>query len=147
LVNESDHQNQARPVIIYDGDCAFCRRSIALIQRRDRDNHFEYLPRQEPGLEGRFPQIAEGDFDTGMRLIEPDQTVHVGADAIYRIARKLPYYRRWAWMYKVPVIRGVTRRVYAWVAKNRLKLSKVCDDGEACAVAASDGQPTSPQRN
>jgi len=140
-----EHQNHAKPVIVYDGDCAFCRRSVALIRRRDRDGRFEYVPRQEPGLEERFPQIAEGDFDTGMRLIEPDQTVHVGADAIYRIARKLPYYRRWAWMYHMPVIRGLSRRVYAWVAKNRLKLSRVCREDEACAFPAA-GQGRAPHQ-
>ena len=58
-----------QPVVVYDGDCAFCRRRAASIARRDRDGLFELVPRQQDGLEERFPALADGDFDTGMRLV------------------------------------------------------------------------------
>jgi len=44
-----------RPVVIYDGACAYCRRQIDRIRRRDADDVFAYVPRQTPGLEQRFP--------------------------------------------------------------------------------------------
>ena len=47
---------------------------------------FELVARQTEGPTERFPTLAEGDFNTGMRLITPDGAKLVGADAAYQIA-------------------------------------------------------------
>jgi predicted DCC family thiol-disulfide oxidoreductase YuxK len=80
----------SRPVVVYDGACAFCLRQVERIRRRDRAGVFEFVPRQTAGLEQRFPKLAEGDFNTGMRLVHRDGSVSVGADAVYEIARRPP---------------------------------------------------------
>src|SRR5678815_4611945 len=67
-------------VVVYDGDCGFCRRSVDEIRRRDREGRMVYLPFSTPGLEARLPGITEGDFDSGIRVVDPDGTIHVGAD-------------------------------------------------------------------
>ena len=87
-----------------------------------------FVARQTEGLVERFPKLGEGDFNTGIRLITPDNTIHVGADAAYQIVRRLLYWRRIAWLYHVPGIYWLTRTVYAWVAVNRQSLSGDCDD-------------------
>ncbi len=120
-----------KSTIVFDGDCSFCRRWVARIVRRDRSGTFEFVARQTEGLTERFPKLVEGDFNTGMRLITPDDAIHVGADAAYQIIRRLRYWRRIAWLYHVPGIHWLTRTVYAWVAANRQSLSGDCDDG-AC---------------
>jgi predicted DCC family thiol-disulfide oxidoreductase YuxK len=130
--------NDGRPIVVYDGQCAFCRSSIDRIRRRDRHQQFCYVPREAPGLEERFPAVAEGDFNAGMRLIEPDGTIHVGSDAIFHIASHLPWFRWFAWTYKLPVFGFVTRKCYAWVAANRMKLSKYCDTDGACRIDRSE---------
>ena len=126
-----------RPIVVYDGDCRFCRHQIDRIRRWDRSNQFEYLPKQTPGLEDQYPALASGDFNTGMRLIvpgeEPAVVLFVGADAVYQIARRLPRWRWVAWVYRVPVIHGLAVWAYAWIAARRQTLGKSCDDG-ACRV-------------
>lgn len=97
----------------------------------DRHSRFELVPRQTPNLEQRFPQLADSDFNTGMRLVTPDGAVSVGADAVYEIARRLPRTRWIAWTYRVPVLHHLARAAYAWIAANRYKLAGRCDDG-AC---------------
>ena len=122
----------SRPVVIYDGECVFCRRQVERMKRRDADDAFEYVPRQAEGIERRFPKLTEGDFSTGMRLAYPDGTVSVGADAIYAIARRLRGWRNFAWLYRVPLLHGFFRGAYGWIARNRSRLSKRnCEDG-AC---------------
>ena len=126
-----------RPVIVYDGECRFCQGQIQRIRRWDSRDAFEYAARQTPGLAGRFPILETGDFGTGMRLIEGDGKVHVGADAVYEIARRLPVCRWLAWIYRVPILHGLMRSVYGWVAANRGRLNRSaevcveCEDGEA----------------
>lgn len=122
----------AKPTIVYDGQCRFCLKQIERIRRRDRRGRFDYRARQEAGLEQEFPQITQGDFNTGLRLIETDGSVHVGADGVYHIARGLPRLWMAAWLYRVPGLKQVFRGIYAWIARNRFKLAGKCDDSGAC---------------
>ena len=115
--------------LVYDGHCSFCRRWVGRIARRDRSGTFELVARQTEGLTKRFPKLTEGDFNTGMRLITLDGTIHIGADAAYQIARCLRYWRRIAWLYHVPGIHWLTRAAYAWIAAHRQSLGRDCDDG------------------
>ena len=123
--------HQQKDVVVYDGACRFCRQQIDRIQRWDRAGRFEYVPRQTPDLEDRFPQLKEGDFNTGMRLVAVSGNVFVGADAVYQITRQLPRWRRLSWLYRVPGIHGLSRWMYARIAARRLQLGKSCDN-QAC---------------
>src|SRR5262245_61337245 len=126
-----------RPVVVYDGECPFCRKQVDRIRSRDVGDQFEYLPRQSASLTDRFPILAEADFNTGMRLVLPDGHVHVGADAVYQIARRLPRWRLVAWLYRVPILHALARRVYRWIAANRQRLGRDCSDG-TCAIEPTD---------
>ena len=124
-------------VVVYDGECPFCLRQIARIRAWDPGGRFEYLPRQTDGIEERFPILATSDFDVGMRLIEPGGRVHVGADAVYEIARRLPRTRWAAWLYRVPGLHGVAREAYGWIARNRRRLGRACGP-DGCPVPTPD---------
>jgi len=125
--------NQPKDVVVFDGACRFCQQQISRIKRWDTRNCFEYVPRQTPDLEDRFPQLKEGDFNTGMRLIAVSGKVYVGADAVYQITRHLPRWRWISWLYLVPGIHGLSRWMYARIAARRLQLGKSCDN-QACEI-------------
>ena len=115
-------QNPAKPVVVYDGECSFCLRQIEQIKRRDRCSRFEYVPRQSPGLDERFPRLADDDFNSGMRLITAEGQIFVGADALYHIARGLPIWGKIAWIYRLPGLNSLARLAYRWIAANRYRL-------------------------
>ena len=117
-------QNQAKPVVIYDGECSFCLRQIERIKRHDRRSRFEYVPRQSPGLDERFPRLADDDFNSGMRLITPRGEILVGADALYHIVRRLPIWGNIAWIYRLPGLNRLARLAYRWIAANRHRLGR-----------------------
>jgi predicted DCC family thiol-disulfide oxidoreductase YuxK len=127
-----------KPVVIYDGECPFCIRQIERFKSLDPNNQFDYVPRQQPGVEDRFPILAHSDFDTGMRYIDINGKVEVGADAVYQIARRLPLFRPVAWIYRLPVCKQIVRLVYAWVAANRKRLGQTCENG-ACNITHPGG--------
>jgi len=114
-------------VIVYDGTCAYCRKQIERIKSRDRLHHFTYVPAQDENLGERFPQLLEHDLDTGLRLIEPDGLVHVGADSIYQVAKRLPAYRRLAWLYRIWPVGLIGRWIYGRIARRRHQLASSCD--------------------
>ena len=115
----------ARPdkeTIIYDGICSLCQRQVARIRRFDGRRVFDYVARQSPDLLARFPQLANEEFSTGMRLVHRDGRVAVGADAVYEIARRLSLTRWVAWLYRVPGLHALARRIYAHIAANRYRI-------------------------
>ena len=129
-------------VVVYDGECSFCLQQIARIRRRDSLGRFEFLPRQADGLADRFPALADGEFNTGMRLIRPDGHIFVGADSMYHIARQLPMWRCFAWLYRMPGIGALARAAYAWVAAHRHSLAKgrSSDTSEASNTPQGSGK-------
>jgi predicted DCC family thiol-disulfide oxidoreductase YuxK len=112
-------------VVIYDGNCEFCRAQVASIQRLDRKKEFEYVPFQV-ALE-RFPEL--GDCNLGMRLIDSDGKVYIGADGVYQIVCRLPRWRRIAWLYRLPGLRWFLRMIYAWIVTHRRSRNIECATG------------------
>jgi len=129
-----------RCTIVYDGQCRFCQRQMAWITRRDRGGAFEFIPSQTPGLLERFPTLAGEDFNTGLRVVLPDSDLRKGADAVYEIARRLPRWRRIAWVYRLPGVRQLSRVIYGWIAARRYTLAGRCD--QSCAASPSTRQST-----
>src|SRR5450755_1857532 len=71
----------AKPLLIFDDDCHFCRRWI----ERWRDltaGAVEYAPFQEAAQ--RFPEISRDDFERAVQFIETDGIVFSAAEAVFR---------------------------------------------------------------
>jgi predicted DCC family thiol-disulfide oxidoreductase YuxK len=124
-----------KPVVVYDGACRFCTWSMNRMRKLDTQDQFIYLPRQAPGIEARFPKLADSDFNTGMRLIVSEAEIYVGADAIHQIYRRLPPFHLVAWLYRVPILHQVFRAGYALVAKYRHLSGRVTCDTRACDLS------------
>ncbi|MEE2657698.1 MAG: DUF393 domain-containing protein [Candidatus Latescibacterota bacterium] len=126
----------SKPTIIYDGECRFCLWSLRRIQHLDRHCRYEYVPRQAPGVDERFPILTQSDFNIGLRLIlVGGSPVHVGADAVYQIYRHLPPASWIAWVYRIPGITQLFRVGYAFIARNRHRFGRVeCDTG-GCEIS------------
>ena len=58
-----------------------CR--VGRIRRTAREGQFEFLPRQQPGLDERYPILTQSDFDTGLHrtAAEASQVGHGDASA------------------------------------------------------------------
>jgi predicted DCC family thiol-disulfide oxidoreductase YuxK len=113
----------AKPLMVYDGDCGFCRRSIRR-WRRLTGGTVDYVPYQE--IAERFPSIPRRAFQHAVQLVEPDGRVSGGAEAVLR-ALALAGRSRWllAAYRSVPGFRPVSETVYRWVASHRLLLSRL----------------------
>ena len=118
-----------KPVVIYDGQCKFCLGQIAKMKKCDRRCVFDYLPRQTENLLEQFPVLENEEFDTGLRLVTTENRVMVGADAVYEIYRRFKPYKYLTWIYKVPLLNGLFKKIYQWIAKNRYRLKGKCDEG------------------
>ena len=114
----------ASATLIYDAECAMCRASALWIMRRALSSgRLEILPCRSGVRHGRFPQVTEDACMTAMQLVLPDGRVLSGADAVPELLRRI---RGWGWVagaFALPGIRPVARRLYAWIATNRMRIS------------------------
>src|SRR5436305_3374629 len=85
-----------KPLIIWDGECLFCRRWIERWREITRDE-VDYETSQQSG--DRFPQISREQFQRAVVLIEPDGTISSGAEAVVRSLRYRSSKRWLAWSY------------------------------------------------
>jgi predicted DCC family thiol-disulfide oxidoreductase YuxK len=114
----------ATATLIYDGECAMCRASALWIMRRALSRGaLEILPCRSSVRAERFPQVSEAVCLTAMQLVMPGGSVLSGADAVPELLRRI---RGWGWVagvFALPGVRPLARRIYAWVARNRMRIS------------------------
>lgn len=107
-----------RPVVIFDGDCGFCRFWIARWQQRT-GAAVEYAAWPHPDLAERFPEIPSEQFARAVQLVEPDGRVTEGAEAVFRLlaisGRPSPL---WAYEH-LPGLAPITEHAYRLVADHR----------------------------
>ena len=106
-----------KPLLIWDGDCDFCRLWIER-WRVMTAGQIDYATYQE--IADRFPEIPREQFQTSVVYIDKSGEVFFAADAVYRSLRCRPS-RKWlAWSYDhVPGFAALSEFGYKIVARNR----------------------------
>lgn len=107
----------SQPVLIFDGDCGFCRAWVARLKRWDKASRLRFLPFQDPDA-GRFG-IPAAELARAMHLVLPDGRVLRGADAAPEVLKLLRAGWLLYWIYAVPGVPPLSRAVYRWVARRR----------------------------
>ena len=110
--------------LVYDGECAMCRASaLWLMRRAQASGALEILPCRSPVRRERFPRLTDTQCMTAMQLVLADGRVLAGADAVPELLKRVRGWRHVAAVFALPGVRPVARRVYAWVARNRMRIS------------------------
>jgi predicted DCC family thiol-disulfide oxidoreductase YuxK len=123
-----------KAIVLYDGECPLCQRSVAILKRLDwlgrlrfqdaRDR--EHLPASEVPLDPERLLVE-------MHLLTPDRKrVYAGFAAFRWIAGRLPLLSAIVPLLYLPGVPWLGQKVYRWVARNRFDLVP-CHDGQ-CAV-------------
>jgi predicted DCC family thiol-disulfide oxidoreductase YuxK len=109
------------PLVIFDGDCLFCQRSVRFIHRHDEGNRFRFASRQSPAGARQLEGVGVGLAPNSMVLID-DAGTWLRSDAVLRIAAHLG--RPWsAARVFLLVPRPVRDAAYRVVAAIRHRLS------------------------
>lgn len=112
-----------KPLLVYDGDCHFCRLWIHR-WRRLTGEAVDFLPAQDPVVTGQFPEIPREFLSNAVQFIATDGLVFSGAEAVFQTLATNP---RWQWplhFYEsIPVVAKFSERAYRFVAGNRTGLS------------------------
>lgn len=111
-----------RPLLIFDGECTFCRRWVGRWQRLVGDLAGA-IESQQPELATRFPELTRERLDAAVHLVEPDGRVSRGAEAVFRSL--VGVWRAPLWAYEhLPGCARLSELVYRCVARRRLCLAR-----------------------
>ena len=112
-----------KPLLIWDGDCNFCRLWIERWGEITAGN-VEFATYQEAAA--RFPKVSVDEFQHAIVFIEPDGQVFVAAEAVYR-SLACERSREWlAWSYDhLPGFAAVSETLYRLIAGHRKLASAV----------------------
>lgn len=112
-----------RPIMVYDGECRFCRRMIARL-RKMTSNQIDYRSYQRVAHE--FSQVSVQDFEKAVYWFDPGGRFLWGSDAVLRCLSYIPHLRWLVYLYdRSGIFRWMGRAVYSCVARNRSVFSRI----------------------
>lgn len=108
----------SKPLLVYDGDCSFCRKWIERWKKITRDR-IDYAPYQE--VAGEFPNVPREEFEKAVQLFDTDGKRYSAAEAVFRtLALRSFFWKVGLWKYKhIPGFAPVSEWVYRLIARHR----------------------------
>lgn len=112
-------------MLIYDGECPVCQKTVAWIRENMRRDAFEMLPCQSEEARERFPLVEQAVCMQAMQLILPDGEALGGEKALPEIFKRLKKYSPAAALFDLPGSEVLARSFYRWFAGNRYHIANV----------------------
>ena len=112
----------AHGVVLFDGTCAFCEKSVKFIAKRDPAGYFRFGASQSPGGVALLARHGLSRQSTRSIVLLEDGQIYVKSTATLRIARRLPF--PWSLAGALLVLpRPIRDAAYAVVAAIRHRLA------------------------
>ena len=129
---------QDRPqadVVIYDGQCRFCRRQVERLAKWDRQGRLAFISLHDPRVAERYPDLSHEQLMQDMYLVDSAGNRYRGAGALRYLSRHLWPLCLLAPLLHIPGSLPIWQWGYRQVARRRYLAGKIddCPDG-SCAV-------------
>lgn len=112
-----------RPLLVFDGDCRFCRLWIER-WRAITGERVEYVSYQE--ATDTWADVPPDRCREAVHLVDTDGAVYRAAEAVFRSLAVRPAWRGLLWAYRrVPGVRPISEAVYRLVARHRVLASRL----------------------
>jgi predicted DCC family thiol-disulfide oxidoreductase YuxK len=113
-----------KALLLYDGECALCRKGVAQLKRLDWFGVLRYADgRDRANLPSTDPPLNPDRLLEEMHLVPPTGgQVYHGFGAFRWLAWRLPLLWPLAPFLYVPGVPSLGQRLYLWVARNRFRL-------------------------
>jgi len=116
-----------RPLLLFDGDCGFCRFWVARWRTTTR-GQVDFAPAQEAA--SHFAQVTAEACKRSTHLVTPEGEVYGGAEAVFRMLAYVPGHGWTLAFYRhAPGARPLSEAAYRFVASHRVFFSKLTQLG------------------
>lgn len=119
--------------VLYDGQCRFCRRQIALLRRLDLTGRLRFTSLHDVTVARDFPEIPFADLLDRMFVVDRAGRARGGAEAVRYLSGRLVPLWPLAVLLHIPGTLPLWSRLYAWIAARRYGLAGRCSD-ETCKI-------------
>ena len=119
-------------VVIFDGNCGFCREQVRRLDRWDSGHRLAYLSVHDPLTHERYPELTFEQLMDQMYVIDGRGRARGGADAVRYLTRRLPSLWWAAPILHFPFMMPVWRWAYRQIAKRRYEISKRMGGAAKC---------------
>ncbi len=114
-------------IVLYDGDCGFCRWALSLVLALDRRRRLRSLALQTPAAAALLAELTPEQRMDSWHLIAPDGRRWSAGAAAPPLLRVLPGGAAPA--KALAAAPALTERAYRWVAEHRSLLSRAVPHG------------------
>ena len=109
------------PIILFDGVCNFCNRTVNIILKYDQDAYFQFAPSQSNAGINMLQQYKLDQKASASVILIDNDKVYIKTDAVIQIATHLKGWPRFFSFIKF-IPRPIRDFGYDLVAKNRYTL-------------------------
>lgn len=122
-------------VVIFDGECNFCRSQVRNLRRLDFTKRLSFLSLHDQRVGERYPDLSRDDLMQQMYVVDPIGQPHGGSEAVKYLSRHLPILWPVMPLLHLPGTAGIWRWGYKQIAKRRYQLAgKSKDCGDTCSI-------------
>ncbi|HEX6666267.1 MAG TPA: DCC1-like thiol-disulfide oxidoreductase family protein [Solirubrobacterales bacterium] len=109
-------------LVLYDGNCGFCKVTLAVLMRWDRAQRLDATPIQSTVGQGLLAELPAEDRLKSWHLIDDAGELHSGGPALSIVFAVLP--RGGGFARVMSRFPNATARTYGWVAAHRVLLGR-----------------------
>ena len=120
--------------VFYDGECKLCRREINMLEWLDRKGRIVFTDIAAPDFDGMAAVgISYADLMAEIHGRTAAGEVVTGVEVFRQLYGRVGL-RYCVWVTRLPVIKQCFDAAYVLFARNRLRLTGRCADGESCRI-------------
>lgn len=121
-------------LVLYDDQCPLCIFQMKLLTWLDWLGKLALVPLTDPRAAEIAPQISREALLEAMHCVAKNGRVYRGARCIRFVGMRLPLMVPVALFLWVPGVIWIAERVYAWVSRHRVRISRIFGCKDACAI-------------
>ena len=114
-----------RPILLYDGSCGFCRRSVALLARLDPERRVARVDMTSAAAESMMSTISPMRRQQSLHVIRPDGRVLHAGIALRAVLCQVQPEASWRTVGYWPLVGVLIDRTYDLVASLRSPLGRL----------------------
>ncbi len=121
-------------LVLYDDQCPLCIFQMKLLTWLDWLGKLALVPLTDPRAAEIAPQLSREALLEAMHCVAKNGRIYRGARCIRFVGMRLPLLVPVALFLWVPGVIWIAERVYAWVSRHRLRISRIFGCKDACAI-------------
>ena len=121
-------------VVLYDDGCSLCTFQMRVITWIDWFSCVSLVPISSPKAADLAPGVTPEELQEAIHCVTPEGRIYRGARAIRFLSARMPLAWLLALILWIPGIIWIAERIYQWISRNRLQLSRLFGCKGACGV-------------